>query len=43
MDVVLPTWYDDWKTACCERWPNCRNCPFDEDDDEDEDEEDDDQ
>jgi hypothetical protein len=26
----MPSWYDDWKTACCERYPDCSNCPYDE-------------
>lgn len=30
----LPSWYDSWKTACCNRWPNCSHCPFDEEEDE---------
>lgn len=37
--------YDDWKTACCNRWPNCNHCPYDGDyeDMEDEDYEDEDE
>lgn len=23
--------YDVWKTACCERWPDCKNCPDNDD------------
>ena len=43
----MPKSYDAWKTACCERYPNCNPCPYDEtegwegedDEDEDDDEE----
>lgn len=27
----LPSSYDAWKTACCDRWPNCSHCPYDDD------------
>lgn len=30
----LPSSYDAWKTACCERYPNCNPCPYDEPDEE---------
>lgn len=36
--------YDAWKTACCGLYPDCSNCPFDndyEDEEEDDYEEDD--
>lgn len=38
--------YDDWKTACCNLYPNCNHCPYDDSDDvaydeDDEDEDDD--
>lgn len=31
----LPSSYDAWKTACCEKYPDCSNCPHDDDYDED--------
>lgn len=34
----LPSSYDAWKTACCDRWPDCSHCPYEEEDYEDEDE-----
>lgn len=30
----LPSSYDAWKTACCDRYPDCSSCPYDGEDDE---------
>lgn len=28
--------YDAWKTACCEKYPDCSHCPYDDEEDDEE-------